>query len=708
MKKLILILTILLFASPVWGACTGGDGDDCFVDCAVADGPGGTGTFADPFESVDDVLANSFSSGEDLYFLAGSECIEDANSSENDTLIIDWANATVGCYWDDAGSPNTDCTGKTKPIINHYVGVGSCAWGDDDWSESGGGDIEGSLCSNADGRDHGIKVDSDGVTIQDIVIKNVVKHGIAYSWVSAITDNLTVQRVEIHDTGKGLINSNCTAEQGSLSTNPSATVLTNTSESKFSVNEFQGGTLVVLDPNDNYSEFGEWTITSNTATTITVTGADFYNDGIRSGDVYYVHDCGSNLTVEYIEGEGWGRLAEECATGSGSPFVCSGVLHYRTFPNGIMGSGNGPKIRYNYLYDGYGEGITCRYTSRDCIAEHNFVINTASRCVYAGAQNGATIRGNLCIGTENEAWHLSEGSTGDCDGLGAGRGCRSPPLYNSRSWAQGIETSSDADPEDIDKFNHYIYGNVVIGNFYGLRFANGKGEILDVIEAHNNLLIDNYYQIHTWNNYDPVMTNVSIKNNISAIYEQTDSRTVELRLEDNATNPDWMDGWVTNNNYWCGDDTDATGETVTCGTQTAPECSTSGGYDSSDCALFDDATDQHGNNPTGKRDDAYWQEFTTIANLVANFATSQIYLETNSNDAIGNGIDLGGTATCADIDNLDDNCGFVMDTSTKWEDLATTATFDWCDQEDPSDIGPWTYTCDSPQLPSNEASMGGS
>jgi hypothetical protein len=105
----------------VWGA-------DYYVDCAVANGTNGEGDCCDgtpgndPFESINDVELQSFSTGDGLYFLAGSECIEDANSTDNDTLNVDWTNATVGCYWVDGGSPNTDCTGKTKPIINHYVG----------------------------------------------------------------------------------------------------------------------------------------------------------------------------------------------------------------------------------------------------------------------------------------------------------------------------------------------------------------------------------------------------------------------------------------------------------------------------------------------------------------------------------------------------------------------------------------------------------
>jgi hypothetical protein len=291
---------------------------------------------------------------------------------------------------------------------------------------------------------------------------------------------------------------------------------------------------------------------------------------------------------------------------------------------------------------------------------------------------------------------MSEGSTGDCDGLGAGRGCRSPNLYDSRSWGQGLETGTDSDPEDIDKYNHFIYGNVSIGNLFGIRIANGKGETLDTVQIVANLFIDNYFQVWTWLNWNPVITNFEYKNNISIMYEQTDSRTRELYLQDSATNGDWMDGWVAgiNNNYW---------------TEDPIECTYTGTYTQADCDIFDDVTDQHGTNPTEKRDDAYWQEFATTAAVLAAFTTSQLYLESTNNDAIGNGVDLLGTASCADIDNLDDNCGLVMDSSTDWEDLTSmTKTFDWEDQGDTDvDMGPWTYASGDPGLPADEASFGG-
>jgi hypothetical protein len=129
MKKLILILTILLFASPVLA------GIAYYCDCTVSNGTGGAGTFADPFESIRDANAGpaaTWQEGDDLYFLEGSTCTVGA---AGDHLDITWDgtsgdSATIGCYDGEGdfvcdvgdGYPIIDGT-NTYPAAEQYVGL---------------------------------------------------------------------------------------------------------------------------------------------------------------------------------------------------------------------------------------------------------------------------------------------------------------------------------------------------------------------------------------------------------------------------------------------------------------------------------------------------------------------------------------------------------------------------------------------------------
>jgi parallel beta-helix repeat protein len=84
-----------------------------YVDCGQTD-PSEDGSFAHPWNSLNDVAGASFLTGDDVFFKRGVTCEITSNS---DVLYIDWAGdgddetdrVIIGCYWDDGGSPNDDC-----------------------------------------------------------------------------------------------------------------------------------------------------------------------------------------------------------------------------------------------------------------------------------------------------------------------------------------------------------------------------------------------------------------------------------------------------------------------------------------------------------------------------------------------------------------------------------------------------------------------
>ena len=117
MIKILTIICFVLLVTPAWSA-------SFYVDCSVTNGTGGTGTYADPFESVADVEAyeavTGFTDGDDIYFLEGSTCDDMV-----DDLDIKWEGASaenysiIGCY---DGDGDFDCDGA-RPILEKYGGT---------------------------------------------------------------------------------------------------------------------------------------------------------------------------------------------------------------------------------------------------------------------------------------------------------------------------------------------------------------------------------------------------------------------------------------------------------------------------------------------------------------------------------------------------------------------------------------------------------
>lgn len=117
MKKLLLILVVLLFASPVWAV-------DHYVNCEDA-GSAENGTFAEPFNTVTQVNSHAMATGDDLYFAENTTC--SGANLDNNGLYVDWTGTSgdrviIGCY---DGDGDFDCGNVTqgsssdqKPILD--------------------------------------------------------------------------------------------------------------------------------------------------------------------------------------------------------------------------------------------------------------------------------------------------------------------------------------------------------------------------------------------------------------------------------------------------------------------------------------------------------------------------------------------------------------------------------------------------------------
>jgi len=180
MKRLLSLTLLLIFAlcAPAFA------GTAYYADLSDS-GSTNQGTFAEPFNTIATINAQSFSTGDDLYFKAGTEATLTA------TLDLDWSGTSgdrviIGGYWDDGGSPNTDMTGKTRPVL------------------SGNGHTfpTGEYQALVEG--NGI----DYVTIQDIKVSESYSYGIVIQGHSSrgTSDNCIIQRCYSYHCGKGGFN----------------------------------------------------------------------------------------------------------------------------------------------------------------------------------------------------------------------------------------------------------------------------------------------------------------------------------------------------------------------------------------------------------------------------------------------------------------------------------------------------------------------
>lgn len=104
-RAFIYILLLCFTCQPVFA------GTAHYCDLSSPGTISGDGSWGNPFVSLSAVNNHSFETGDDVYFLRGVPYILASNS---DNLQIDHGGtagdrAIFGCYWNDGGSPNTDC-----------------------------------------------------------------------------------------------------------------------------------------------------------------------------------------------------------------------------------------------------------------------------------------------------------------------------------------------------------------------------------------------------------------------------------------------------------------------------------------------------------------------------------------------------------------------------------------------------------------------
>lgn len=112
-KKFCCLSAFFLLLLPSLAIC----GTAYYVDLNASSS--GNGSFNNPWNSIQDVNNHNFSNGDDVYFKAGT-----SSANKPARFNVDWGGvnssdrAIIGCYWNDGGSPNTDCSGKTMPVID--------------------------------------------------------------------------------------------------------------------------------------------------------------------------------------------------------------------------------------------------------------------------------------------------------------------------------------------------------------------------------------------------------------------------------------------------------------------------------------------------------------------------------------------------------------------------------------------------------------
>jgi hypothetical protein len=162
-----LLICLLLFAPSALA------GTAFYVDCTVTGGTDGAGTYADPYESFADIAQDSFSTGDDIYFLEGSTCT--ASSGDGKRLDVTWDGTSgdhvvIGCY---DGDGDFDCDAD-RPILD-----GLNTYPTDSQSETG-------LIEKYD-------VGHDYLDITYLKIVNPGSRGIAISG----TNNVTIDNLHI-------------------------------------------------------------------------------------------------------------------------------------------------------------------------------------------------------------------------------------------------------------------------------------------------------------------------------------------------------------------------------------------------------------------------------------------------------------------------------------------------------------------------------
>ncbi|MCK5510268.1 hypothetical protein KAI65_01835, partial [Candidatus Parcubacteria bacterium] len=177
-------------------------------------------------------------------------------------------------------------------------------------------------------------------------------------------------------------------------------------------------------------------------------------------------------------------------------------------------------IRYNVVYDIYGEGIN----TPNSLCEYNVVGDTYSIAInnspHAWDSKTTIIRYNFVIASNRTSGY--PGSTG---------------IRIMDENPGGSNANADAQ----------IYGNIVINKDFGIRIVDGEGfgTPFGSVKIYNNTVIDS----HKYNMYvahPEKFSSIKIYNNSFVLYDQT-SETHVLDYQDFLPHPNWT---IDNNHFW--------------------------------------------------------------------------------------------------------------------------------------------------------------
>ena len=177
-------------------------------------------------------------------------------------------------------------------------------------------------------------------------------------------------------------------------------------------------------------------------------------------------------------------------------------------------------VRYNVVYDIYGEGIQCS----NSLCEYNVVGDTYSIAINNAPHNWdsktTTIRYNFVIASNRTSGY--PGSTG---------------IRIMDENPGGSNANADAQ----------IYGNIVVNKDFGIRIVSPEdpGNPFGSVKVYNNTVIDS----HKYNMYvahPEEFSSIQIYNNSFVLYDQT-SATHVLDYHDFLPHPNWT---IDNNHFW--------------------------------------------------------------------------------------------------------------------------------------------------------------
>lgn len=145
----------------------------------------------------------------------------------------------------------------------------------------------------------------------------------------------------------------------------------------------------------------------------------------------------------------------------------------------------GSIIRYNKIYDIYGEGII----AGDCTVEYNLISDTYSAALYAAPHGQAggdlVVRYNIVIGTKDETYTTLK--------------AQHPANPANRPWSSlaGVCITDERTGGNNENCHVQVYGNIVIGCYRGIKIYNelDDSDPIPLVDIYNNTLIDNLYNI---------------------------------------------------------------------------------------------------------------------------------------------------------------------------------------------------------------------